>query len=140
MLSRRLFLAALLATSAWIAGAAGDEGGRSSNGNGGGGASAAESGTGEEPAESGTGEEPDDGGTEEPEQPAPSEQPVEQPNAVPESYTTIKPGLLRVRHRNGFQEEIGAGRYKMRDNRGRLIVNRVVKSSDYVRLRRLRGN
>jgi hypothetical protein len=123
MLSRRLFLAALLATSAWIAGAAGDEGGRSSNGNGGGGASAAESGTGEEP-----------------EQPAPSEQPVEQPNAVPESYTTIKPGLLRVRHRNGFQEEIGAGRYKMRDNRGRLIVNRVVKSSDYVRLRRLRGN
>lgn len=54
---------------------------------------------------------------------------VEKPSNVPRS--------LRLRHRNGFEEEIGAGRYEMRDNRGRRIVNRAARASDYTRLRRL---
>ena len=153
MLSRRLFLAAFFATSTWIVDAAGDKGEGSShgggnatnaggggNGQGGGNANPGGGGNGQgggnaNPGGGGTGQGPEDGGTEEESEQPP--QSVEQPSAVPESYTAIPSGPLRVRHRNGFEEEVGAGRYKMHDNRGRLIVNRVVRSSDYVRLRRL---
>jgi hypothetical protein len=146
MLSRRLFVTALLAVSAsaWIVEAAGAQGKGASSG-GGGGNSNAGSGNG-----AGGGGNPNAGGggngagggnsnagggnEEESEQPTQS---VEQPSAVPENYATTAPGPLRVRHRNGFEEEIGAGRYKMLDNRGRLIVDRAVRSSDYARLRRL---
>ena len=44
---------------------------------------------------------------------------------------------LRVRHRNGFEEVLKDGRYEMRDNRGRPIVNRTAGPADYARLRRL---
>jgi hypothetical protein len=44
---------------------------------------------------------------------------------------------IRLRHANGFEEEIGAGRYEMRDNRGRRVINRAALFSDYARLRRL---
>jgi hypothetical protein len=167
MLSRRLFLAAFFATSTWIVDAAGDKGEGSShgggnatnaggggngqgdgnanadrggNGQGGGNANPGGGGNGQgggnaNPGGGGTGQGPEDGRTEEESEQPP--QSVEQPSAVPESYTAIPSGPLRVRHRNGFEEEVGAGRYKMHDNRGRLIVNRVVRSSDYVRLRRL---
>jgi hypothetical protein len=163
--SRRM--AAFFATSTWIVDAAGDKGEGSShgggnatnaggggngqgdgnanadrggNGQGGGNANPGGGGNGQgggnaNPGGGGTGQGPEDGGTEEESEQPP--QSVEQPSAVPESYTAIPSGPLRVRHRNGFEEEVGAGRYKMHDNRGRLIVNRVVRSSDYVRLRRL---
>jgi hypothetical protein len=35
---------------------------------------------------------------------------------------TTFPTDLRLRHGNGFEEEICGGRYEMRDNRGRGIV------------------
>ena len=43
----------------------------------------------------------------------------------------------RVRHRNGFEEVLKDGRYQMRDNRGRTIVNRAAGPADYMRLRSL---
>jgi hypothetical protein len=45
----------------------------------------------------------------------------------------------RVRHSNGFQETLQGGRYSLRDNRGRTIVDRVAQPRDYARLRRLTG-
>jgi hypothetical protein len=42
-----------------------------------------------------------------------------------------------LRHRNGFEEVLKDGRYQMRDNRGRTIVNRAAGPEDYVRLRSL---
>ncbi|WJH38002.1 hypothetical protein N7E02_00840 (plasmid) [Aliirhizobium terrae] len=45
---------------------------------------------------------------------------------------------LSVRHSNGMAEEIDSqGRYVMRDNRGRTIVNRSATQSDLDRLRSL---
>jgi hypothetical protein len=63
------------------------------------------------------------------------------------SQNSLKPGgtkdrlsNLRVRHSNGFEEALSRGRYTMKDNRGRTIVNRSAGPSDYDRLRRLTGN
>jgi hypothetical protein len=45
---------------------------------------------------------------------------------------------LRIRHGNGIAEEVNdRGRYVMRDNRGRTIVDRVATRSDIERLRSL---
>jgi hypothetical protein len=129
MPSRRLFLAALLAASAFMVEAADAQGnsGGSGSGNGGSG-NGAGNGSGNaggggsiEGSENATGAK---NGVE-----AAAAPKVEKPSSVPRS--------LRLRHRNGFEEEIGAGRYEMRDNRGRRIVNRAVRASDYTRLLRL---
>ena len=49
------------------------------------------------------------------------------------------PSGLSLRHSNGFEEEIDAGRYEMRDNQGRRIVSRAARTADYLRLYRLIG-
>lgn len=46
---------------------------------------------------------------------------------------------LRVRHRNGFEEIMSGGRYHLKDNKGRTIVNRRATKADLARLRRLTG-
>jgi hypothetical protein len=46
---------------------------------------------------------------------------------------------MRIRHKNGFEEIVGGGRYEMKDNRGRTIVNRPATSKDVARLNRLAG-
>ncbi len=66
--------------------------------------------------------------------------PTAQPTAPAENLTP--PGMpaggtYRVRHRNGFQETLAEGRYRMTDGRGRLIVDRPAKPEDYSRIRSL---
>lgn len=73
-----------------------------------------------------------------PSTPPATEEPPAPPEAVPE--TTAPRAAYAVRHRNGFVEAIAGGRYRMRDNRGRMIVDRPATADDYVRLRRLAGS
>jgi hypothetical protein len=51
-----------------------------------------------------------------------------------------RPSNFRVRHNNGFEESLSRGRYTLKDNRGRTIVDRTAAPSDYARLRRLSGS
>jgi hypothetical protein len=44
---------------------------------------------------------------------------------------------IRLRHRNGFEEIWGEGRYHLKDNKGRTIVNRRATAKDRLRLRTL---
>ena len=44
---------------------------------------------------------------------------------------------VRIRHRNGFQEVLIGGRYRLIDNRGRTIVDRPAAAKDMVRLQRM---
>ncbi len=46
---------------------------------------------------------------------------------------------LRIVHRNGITETIRAGRYEMRDARGRVIVNRPATKRDVTRLSQRRA-
>ena len=129
MPSRRLFLATLLA--AMMVGAAdaqgkgkggspGGSGGNSGNAGGNGNAG----GKGGKPGGNGNAGGKKDAGNK-----AQAQSPVANEPAGPPA--------IRLRHPNGFEEEIGAGRYEMGDNRGRRIVNRAALLSDYARLRRL---
>lgn len=124
MPSRRLFLGELLAASFFMAEAADAQG----NSNGGGSGNGAGNSSGNAGGGASAGRSENATGTKNTAKAAPAPK-VEQPSSVPRS--------LRLRHRNGFEEEIGAGRYEMRDNRGRRIVNRAARASDYTRLRRL---
>lgn len=127
MLSRRRFLATLLASVSMIEAAAakgngngggkGKDGGGNGNGAGNGNGNAGGNGKGEGNA----------GAAGTPAAPA----------TAPAAARPSVPPSLRLRHSNGFEEEIAGGRYEMRDNRGRQIVNRVARNADYVRLRRL---
>jgi hypothetical protein len=55
---------------------------------------------------------------------------------------TVDPatGPLRVRHNNGFEEILSGGRYHMKDNRDRTIVDRPATDADLVRLKQLTGS
>jgi hypothetical protein len=46
---------------------------------------------------------------------------------------------LRFRHKNGFEEALARGRYTLKDNRGRTIVDRTAGPTDYARLRKMSG-
>jgi hypothetical protein len=129
MQSRRRFLATLFAASAFMveAAVAQGNGNGDGNGNGNGGANGNGGGNGNGVGGNGKGNRNAGGGT------GPAAGPAQAPAATQPSA----PPSLRLRHSNGFEEEIEGGRYKMRDNRGRQIVNRAVRNSDYVRLRRL---
>lgn len=48
-----------------------------------------------------------------------------------------KDGSIDVRHTNGITETLRAGRYIMKDSRGRTIINRRATSADSTRLTRL---
>lgn len=139
MLSRRNVLCGLSAVAVTVAkpsmvsaAGRGNEGnngngngsnGNGSNGNGGG------NGNGEENGNGGNGNDKPNGNsnTAAPTQFAPS--------------TTVDPATLslRVRHNNGFEEILSGGRYHMKDNRGRTIVNRPATGEDLVRLQQLTG-
>jgi hypothetical protein len=133
MLSRRRFLATLLATSVSMIEAAAAKGnGGAGNGNGGGsgggngnGAGGGKGGGNGNGAGNGKGNAGGGAG------------PAAGPAQTPAATRPSAPPSLRLRHSNGFEEEIEGGRYEMRDNRGRQIVNRAVRNSDYIRLRRL---
>ncbi len=64
-----------------------------------------------------------------------SVKPSVQQDTIPEQG--LNTAMYRVRHRNGFEETLKSGRYRMQDNRGRTIVDRAAKPGDYARLRRL---
>jgi hypothetical protein len=61
-------------------------------------------------------------------------------NAAGKSKGTQAPGnkqggaAVQVKHRNGMLERILRGRYEMKDNRGRTIVNRPATAADRRRL------
>lgn len=55
-----------------------------------------------------------------------------QPSAAPSGASAV------VRHRNGLEESIVRGRYIMKDNKGRTIVNRRASRADSERLKALR--
>lgn len=46
---------------------------------------------------------------------------------------------IGVRHGSGIEEELANGRYVMRDNRGRTIINRAATAADRARIRSLAG-
>jgi hypothetical protein len=58
-------------------------------------------------------------------------------NAEP-SATSLGEMSAVVRHRNGLEESIVRGRYIMKDNKGRTIVNRRASRADNERLKALR--
>jgi hypothetical protein len=62
-----------------------------------------------------------------------------QPSVELDSIQGLGTASYRVRHRNGFQEILKGGRYRMLDDRGRTIVDRAAKPGDYVRLRAFGG-
>lgn len=132
MLSRRAFFSALGA-SAFIAanpgqplaaGKGGGNGNGSGNGNGNSGGKGNSGGN-------GNGNSQGKGNSPEPASPA----------AAPDTLGTATPARanMRFRHKNGFEETLGGGRYEMKDNRGRTIVNRPATSKDVARLNRLAG-
>jgi hypothetical protein len=55
-----------------------------------------------------------------------------EPSAAPSGASAV------VRHRNGLEESIVRGRYIMKDNKGRTIVNRRASRADSERLKALR--
>ena len=63
--------------------------------------------------------------------------------AVPsvESATNVSlaTSKLRIRHKNGFEEILSGGRYHMKDNQGRTIVDRPATKTDLARLQQLTG-
>lgn len=70
------------------------------------------------------------------------------PNAAPAGAATApaedgsasaSSRALRIVHRNGITETIRAGRYEMRDARGRVIVNRPATKRDVTRLSQRRA-
>jgi hypothetical protein len=140
MLSRRNVLCGLSAAAVMVAipsmvsaagrGNEGDNGnGNGGNGNGSNGNGGGSNGNGEENGNGGNGNDKSNGNskTAAPTQVAPS--------------TTVDPATLslRVRHNNGFEEILSGGRYHMKDNRGRTIVNRPATGEDLVRLQQLTG-
>jgi len=48
-------------------------------------------------------------------------------------------GGIEVVHRNGMREEIKGGRYLMKDNKGRTIIERAATKADLRRIRDLEG-
>ena len=46
---------------------------------------------------------------------------------------------IQVIHRNGLREELGNGRYRMKDAKGRTIVDRRATNKDSARMRDLRS-
>ena len=46
---------------------------------------------------------------------------------------------MQVIHRNGLREELGNGRYNMKDAKGRTIVDRRATGKDSTRMRELRS-
>ena len=58
-------------------------------------------------------------------------------NAKPSAASSGEMSTV-VRHRNGLEESIVRGRYIMKDNRGRTIVNRQASRADSKRLDALR--
>jgi len=46
---------------------------------------------------------------------------------------------VQVIHRNGLSEELGNGRYRMKDAKGRTIVDRRATNKDSARMRDLRS-
>ena len=46
---------------------------------------------------------------------------------------------MQVIHRNGLREELGNGRYNMKDAKGRTIVDRRATGKDSNRMRELRS-
>ena len=132
MPNRRLFLATLVAAAAFTAQPAGAQGNGHGNGNGGGGNGNGGSGNGG----NGSGGNGNGGGNG---NPAGTESEAGAAAAPgPDEGANAAPGLS-LRHGNGFEEEIDAGRYEMRDNQGRRIVNRAARTADYLRLYRLIG-
>ncbi len=61
--------------------------------------------------------------------------------AAPDTLGTTTPASanMRIRHKNGFEETLDGGRYEMKDNRGRTIVNRPATRKDVARLNQLAG-
>lgn len=142
MQTRRLFLVILLAAAAFAATPAGAQGkgkgGTSGQGNGNRGGEGTGGNSGNGNGENGkAGEDGNENGGNGNSAGTEIEDGAESAPAADEG--TNSPPALRLRHNNGFEEEIGGGRYEMRDNRGRRIVNRAVRPSDYLRLRRLSG-
>ena len=134
MPNRRLFLATLVAAAAFTAQPAGAQGNGNGNGNGGGGNGNGGSGNGGNGGGgNGNGGNGNGGGNG---NSAGTES--ETGAAAPDEGANAASGLS-LRHGNGFEEEIDAGRYEMRDNRGRRIVNRAARTADYLRLYRLIG-
>ena len=133
MPSRRLFLAALLTASVVMVEAAAAQGNGNGNGNGGGNANGAGNGNGSGNS-SGNGNGGGNGKGKGNAGGAPATGAATPAAAVARTGTLPS---LRLRHSNGFVEEVEGGRYEMRDNRGRQIVNRVARNSDYARLSRL---
>ena len=123
MPTRRLFLATLVAAAAFAAQPARAQGNGNGNGNGGGGNGNGGNGNGGNGNGGGNGNPAGTGA-----------------GAAAETDEGMNaPSGLSLRHSNGFEEEIDAGRYEMRDNRGRRIVNRVARIADYLRLQGLIG-
>ena len=121
MPTRRLFLATLVAAAAFAAQPARAQG--DGNGNGGGGNGNGGNGNGGNGNGGGNGNPAGTGA-----------------GAAAETDEGMNaPSGLSLRHSNGFEEEIDAGRYEMRDNQGRRIVSRAARTADYLRLYRLIG-
>lgn len=59
------------------------------------------------------------------------------PSTSGERATEDTDGSIDVRHTNGITETLRAGRYIMKDSRGRTIINRRATSADSTRLTRL---
>ena len=134
MPTRRLFLATLVAAAAFAAQPARAQGNGTGNGGGGNGNGGNGNG-GNGNAGNGNGGNGNGGGNGNPAGPgskagAAAAEPDEGGDAS---------SSLSLRHSNGFEEEIDAGRYEMRDNQGRRIVSRAARTADYLRLYRLIG-
>jgi hypothetical protein len=131
MLSRRNVLYGLAAAAVAVAKpgmvSAAGRGNEGNNSNGNGGYRNGSNGNGEENGGNGNDKSNGNSKTAAPTQVAPS--------------TTVDPATLslRVRHNNGFEEILSGGRYHMKDNRGRTIVNRPATGEDLVRLQQLTG-
>ncbi len=59
------------------------------------------------------------------------------PSTSGERATEDTDGSIDVRHTNGITETLRAGRYIMKDSKGRTIINRRATSADSTRLTRL---
>jgi len=59
---------------------------------------------------------------------------VNQSKPVTRETVEVDDSLIEVRHKNGMSERIEAGRYTMKDAKGRTIISRTATNSDQSRL------
>lgn len=138
MPSRRLFLTGVLSVWACLPADAQGRGAEASNGKGGSRSNAGNGHRGNGNSDKDGGDNDvgngDDGNT------SGDDRIDQEPTPTPE--TTEPPSnqpSLQLRHQNGFEEILSGGRYHMKDNRGRTIVNRPATQADLVRLQQLTG-